>query len=538
MKRISHRPVLAYLALYLGFTVLLAAHLIAQDWPMFGHNLHNTASTQSSINNQNVQTLTARWVFTTGGDVSARAAVVGGVAYFPDWNGNIYAVNASNGKLIWSHQLSDYGLPAGAISRTSPAVVGNTVYIGTLYTKTGLTGWLLAIDANNGTLQWMVQPDTSNPIPVITSSPIIAGDTLYIGMTSNEEYLASESGYPCCSARGSVVALNAKNGAKLWQTFTAPAGYSGANVWGSTPVVDLARQTVYVGSGNNYALPAPYSACINHGGSPRTCLDPDDHADSIIALDMNTGAIKWARRLMNWSLTSPSYAPGSDFWNDACVTGNSANCPSPPGPDFDFGSGPNEITYTSADGSPVTIIGAGQKSGMYYALNPDTGALLWQTEVGPGSGLGGIQWGSASDGERVYVAIANFNGIAYGPNGSYSAGSWAALEPATGKILWQVADPNGAVDLGPVAVANGVVYAPSMGDPSSSAGKGSTTSPSMFALDAATGKILWSYVAGSSVVAGAVVVDNGLYWGSGYRHLGIAGFTGNNKFYSFTPNGK
>jgi polyvinyl alcohol dehydrogenase (cytochrome) len=122
------------------------------------------------------------------------------------------------------------------------------------------------------------------------------------------------------------------------------------------------------------------------------------------------------------------------------------------------------------------------------------------------------------------VAIGNLYGIPYAAG---SAGSWAALDPATGAILWQKADPNGAIDLGPVAVANGVVYAPSMG------AAVSTTAPTMFALDASTGKTLWSFAAGSSVNAGATVVNGTVLWGSGYSHLGTSLGTGNNKFYAF-----
>jgi polyvinyl alcohol dehydrogenase (cytochrome) len=92
------------------------------------------------------------------------------------------------------------------------------------------------------------------------------------------------------------------------------------------------------------------------------------------------------------------------------------------------------------------------------------------------------------------------------------------------------AQPNGSVDLGPMAVANGVVYASSMaGSPA--------TAPTMFAMDASTGKTVWSFAAGSSVNAGATIVNGNVYWGSGYAHLGIPGYTGNNKFYAFTKNG-
>jgi polyvinyl alcohol dehydrogenase (cytochrome) len=344
--------------------------------------------------------------------VTARAAVVNGVAYFPDWAGNLYAVNANNGKKIWSHQLSDYGLAAGTKSRTSPAVVNGVVYIGTQYVPPPTpnaqqppTGWLLAIDAKTGNLNWKVQPDTSNPFPVITGSPAVASGIVYVSMTSNEEFAASlVPSYPCCSASGSVVAVSAATGAKLWQTPTVPDGYSGGAVWGSNPVVDQARGTVFVGTGNNYSHPTAkaYLACVKGGGTEAACLAPDNHADSILALDMNTGVIKWATRLMKWD--QPFYVNGSDDWNTDCIPGlgSGVNCPpplpsaqnplQPTGPDFDFGSAPNEITYQTSNGTE-TIIGAGQKSGIYYALDPNTGAVLWATQVGPGSSLGGYRVG-------------------------------------------------------------------------------------------------------------------------------------------------
>ena len=523
------------LGLALGAMVITP--LVAQgpsDWPMFGQNVSNTAATSTpgnSMSPKQISKLKPKWVFTTGGDVSARAAVVNGVAYFPDWAGNLWAVDAQSGHLVWSHKLSDYGLTPGTVSRTSPAVANGLVYIGTQYVSSGLTGWLLAINASTGALVWKVQPDTSNPFPVITASPAVAGGVVYVGMTSNEEYAAANPSYVCCSVRGSVVALNAATGAVLWQTFTVPVGYSGGNVWGSNAVVDAARGTVFVGTGNNYSVPndPAFAACVSAGGTRAACQSPNNNADSILALDMQTGAIKWARRLETWN---QFYATdGSDFWNTACggFFGSPVNCPPSPGPDYDFGSAPNEITYKVGN-TTKTIIGAGQKSGIYYAFDPDTGAELWHTQVGPGSSLGGMEWGSASDGTRIYVAIANLYGLPYAAG---NAGSWAALDPATGAILWQVADPNGAVDLGPLTVADGVVYVPSMAAKSLYVPSPPTT-PTMFALDASNGSTIWSFEAGSSVIAGATVVGENVFWGSGYAHLGIPGYTGNNKFYAFS----
>jgi polyvinyl alcohol dehydrogenase (cytochrome) len=498
----------------------------SSDWPMFGQNLQNTASA-SNGSIKDVSKLAVKWAFTTGGEVSARAAVVDGVAYFPDWGGNLWAVKTNKGTKLWGHQLSDYGLPANTHSRTSPAVVDGVVYIGT---QEG--AWLLAIDAESGKLLWKTQLESpaNDPFAMITASPAVHAGVVYTGVASNEEGLAGFiPGFVCCKARGSVVAVSAKGSSKgqiLWKTHTVPTGYSGGGVWGSNFAIDPGRGTVFVGTGNNYSHPSDpaYTACIAGGGTPAACASPANHVDSILALNLSTGAIKWATKLVNWQ--QPFVTDGSDDWNVSCFLPPFANCPSNPGPDYDFASAPNLITYQTGSGRK-TILGAGQKSGIYYALDPDTGAVLWKTQVGPGSTLGGMEWGSASDGKRIYVSIANLFGI---PTATGAHGSWAALDPATGAILWQVGDPNGSVALGPLTVSDGAVFVSSMA--------GSATAPTMLALNAATGQTLWSFAAGSSVNAGASVVDGVVYWGSGYAHLGIPGYTTNNKFYAFSAAGK
>jgi len=526
-------------------------HLMAQassDWPVFGQNSANTGyeAVESGISVTTAPQLKPIWTFTTGGDVSARAAVVAGVAYFPDWGGNLWAVNTVTGKAVWSHQLSDYfsGAASGSIhARVAPAVSGGIVYVGT---QEG--AYMLAIDASTGTLAWKTQlsvvPGTTtvdDPYAIISVSPVVYNGVVYTGVASVAEGATSYGvDIATSTARGSVVAVST-NGAILWKTYTVPVGYIGGGVWGSNLVVDAARGTVFAGTGDNYAHPASTApsaiAGVTFGNCTvsqpeSSCLSPNDHVDSILALNMSTGAIKWASRQVTWNQQSTEgVANGSDDWNVDClfapIYGSAAypQCPTNNGPDYDFGSAPNEITYQTS-GGPKTIIGAGQKSGIYYALDPDTGNLLWRTQVGPGSSLGGMEWGSATDGKQIYVAISNFFGIPYTNSTLGFGGSWAALDPATGDVKWQTADPNGAIDLAPMAVANGVVYGASM--------EGTASAPTMFALNAANGSILWSYAAGSSVIAGATVVDGVAYWGSGYTHLQLPGQTPNNKFYAFS----
>jgi polyvinyl alcohol dehydrogenase (cytochrome) len=67
---------------------------------------------------------------------------------------------------------------------------------------------------------------------------------------------------------------------------------------------------------------------------------------------------------------------------------------------------------------------------------------------------------------------------------------------------------------------------------------GAATAPTMLALSTSTGQTLWSFASGASVNAGASIADGEVYWGSGYTHLGIPGFTGNNQFFAVSKNGK
>jgi polyvinyl alcohol dehydrogenase (cytochrome) len=480
---------------------------------MFGGGIQNQSSTvgETRISPRNVSQLKVKWVAATGGDVSAKAAVVGGVVYFPDWGGNIWALNATTGKAIWHRQLPSYGLPTNAVSRTSPAVVNGTVYIGT---QTGAN--LLALDAKTGKLKWKTLLD-DHPLAMITGSPAVSGTKVFVGITSREESAAATKTYACCSFRGSMAAVDADTGKPVWKTFTAPEGYTGSGVWGSNPVVNLARRLVYIGTGNNYTKPktAAYAKCIADGGTESKCMSTDNHVDSMLALDMDTGKIKWARRHI-----------ADDDWNVSCISGDkpgTGNCPKGAGPDYDFGSGPNEFSISGVG----QVVGAGQKSGAYSVFDADSGKLIWSRFVGPGSPLGGMEWGTATDDRRIYVAISNFDKQKYKAG---DAGSWAALNKDTCAIEWQVPDPNGTIDLGPMSVSNGVVFAGSM-----STQKGD---PNMFALDAATGKVLWKFDSGASVNAGAVVSGGVVYWGSGYASLGIPGFTGNKKFYAFSIGGK
>jgi polyvinyl alcohol dehydrogenase (cytochrome) len=501
----------------------------AADWSRGGRDLANTRSNpyELSINASNVAQLATEWTIATQGEVSATPAVTGGAVYFPDWAGYLTKADARTGRVLWSRHVSEYTGVAGNMSRTSPAVSHGVVYVGDQGGALGAGARLIAVDAETGDLIWSQVVDR-HPAAQLTQSPIVFDGVVYQGVSSVEFALAGEPDYPCCTFRGSLVAVDALTGQIEWQTYTVPdnggqpGGYSGGSIWGGTPAIDPVRRRVYVTTGQNYTVPPEAKNCQLAGGTPAECLSPDNHKDSILALDLRSGAIEW------------SAGPQAfDDWNGGCLPGFPPdNCPEDPGPDWDFGTGAQLFTIPLEGQAPSAagvalgqqVVGAGQKSGQYWLLSATTGDVLWSAAVGPGGVNGGIQWGTATDGRRIYVAEANFERIPHTlPDGrTITSGSFAALDAATGSILWQIPDPTDGIDTAAVTVANGVVYA------------GSLTGR-MFALDAATGDIRWEFQGQGACAAGAAVVGGVVYWGNGYpNRLLIPSVPSPSTFYAFS----
>jgi polyvinyl alcohol dehydrogenase (cytochrome) len=475
------------------------------SWKNWGGNIFNSHSNpfEEKLSPASVSNLTTKWTFTTGGDVSATPTVENGFVYFPDWGGNLFKLDTTNGKQIWVHKISEYTGIATSLSRNSPTIVGNLLIFGDQASAT-----LIAVNKESGDIVWKTLIDPLSTA-IITSSPVEFDGRIYVGTSSNEETLAASDPKLVLSFRARVACLDAQSGKILWQTFMAPEGYTGCAVWGSSFPIDLKRHSLYVTTGNNYSIPKEAETCVAHASNvvqQLKCLEPDDFVEAVVSLDLYTGKVNWVNRVK-----------GADTWLLSCLFANPTGlpCPDPNSSDFDFGSGANLYTINK-DGQNIDYLGAGEKNGIYWALDPDNGRVRWATLVGPGGFLGGIQWGSATDGKRIYVAIANSLNITYrlAPDGKQSAngGSWAALDAATGEMLWQIpetgespARPGFAAEAsGQVTTANGVVYAGSLaGD--------------MLAIEAETGKVLWKFASGASVVCGPSVVNGTLFWGSGYR---------------------
>jgi len=507
------------IACALALTMMpLASH--GQDWQMSGNDLTNDRDQphETLIDTSNVATLKPAWTFKTLGSVSATPLVTGGYVYFPDWGGGLHKLNARTGQVVWSHKVSEYTGWSDSVSRTTPVLADGVLVVGQQPQSFGAkhdSSYLLGLDPETGNFLWKVMLD-KHPATIQSQSPVVHNGVIYIGTSSNEEHWALDTKFDCCSFVASMAAVELKTGRVIWQTPMVPKGYTGGAIWSSTPAIDPKRGVVYITTGNNYTTPKEVAECQESG--KRDCLPIDDHIDSFVALDLKTGAIKWATRMTPF-----------DSWNGNCFVNEPGlgSCPEPRGGDLDFGQGAMLYTAT-VNGKARDMLAAGQKSGMFWGIDRDSGKVVWGTQVGPGGQSGGTEWGSATDGKRLYVAISNsaFQDWPMQPSGIIAAGGmWSALDPATGKILWQTAEPTGSWAFGPVSVANGVVYAGAM-DP-----KGY-----MRALDAATGKILWSFASGGSVASGPAIADGMVFWGSGYEHLNSATVhqsVGSNIFYAF-----
>jgi polyvinyl alcohol dehydrogenase (cytochrome) len=107
-----------------------------------------------------------------------------------------------------------------------------------------------------------------------------------------------------------------------------------------------------------------------------------------LAIALPAGAVS-AYRAAGWVTAQPDWASNPNT-----------------SPDFDFGAGPNLFT-TTFSGTRTDVLGTGQKSGMYYVLDPATGKENWATQAGPGGALSGIEWGTSTDGTRIYAALSN-----------------------------------------------------------------------------------------------------------------------------------
>jgi polyvinyl alcohol dehydrogenase (cytochrome) len=487
------------------------------SWNGWSPDPSNTRYTSTSgITLNQVGKLKLKWAYAFEGDVSAFGAptVLGRTLFVGSAGGAVQALSVDSGCVRWVYQAS------GPV-RSAPVAVPNGQTHALVLTD--LTGWAYSVEAETGRLIWKKKPEPHESTR-LTGTAAVHNGVVFFPAASWEETRSGNPEYPCCTFRGSVTALRAKDGTEVWKTYTIREkpkelekgsgnvgkwGPSGAGVWGS-PTLDAKRGLLYIATGDNFSSPAT------------------DLSDAVLALDLKTGRIVWSQQV----------TPG-DVFSGACSGGK---CP---GPDYDFGS--SVLIEKLPNGHDVLL--AGQKSGVVYALDPDrNGTILWQIRVGKGGTNGGVQWGMASDGQKVYAAVSDL--VRKAPAGTIievglppdptQGGGLTALRIADGGKVWYAAPaPCGSKPACSPAQPSAVTAIPGIVFSGSVDGH-------LRAFATEDGRVLWDFdtardyqtangvrgKGGSLDGAGPVIAGGMLFVNSGYaRNGGTAG----NVLLAFAP---
>ena len=385
-----------------------ALKLSDADWNGWGDDLANTRyQPKPGLSAADVPKLKLKWAFAFAGDTvrSAQPVIVGGRVFVGSSTGGIYSLDAATGCTWWKYD-------AGIMVRT--AITVGQVGGKTIAWFGDVRSTVHAVDAMTGALLWKVKVE-DHPVARITGSPTFYGGRVYVPVSSIEEAVAGGPRYECCTFRGSIVALDGATGKQIWKSYTIPAapqptaksatgiqlwGPAGAAIW-SAPTIDVKRHAIYAGTANSYTNPSA------------------DTTDAIVAFDLDSGALLWKKQVT-----------ANDYYTMVC--GRPGAC-TDPGPDHDFGSSP--ILRELPGGKRVLV--CGQKSGIVWGLDPDDrGKVLWQTRVGAGGPLGGIEWGPAADLEYVYAAVSDLTA-----SDGKLPGGLHALKLATGEKVWSTPAP-------------------------------------------------------------------------------------------------
>jgi len=373
------------------------------DWNGWGSDLANTRyQPKPGLTAADVPNLKLKWAFAFAGDSvrSAQPAGVGDRVFTGSASGAVYSLDAASGCVYWRYDAGAMVRSAISIGKAGGKFIA---YFG------DVRATVHAVDAATGELLWKMKVD-DHPVARITGAPVFYDGRLYVPVSSIEEASAMMPAYECCKFRGSLVALDGATGKQIWKSFSVvdpptarEKNSAGAQQWGpagaaiwSAPTIDVKKKVVYAATGNSYT-----NVSINT-------------SDAVLAFDLESGSLLWA-----------SQVTPKDNFTMAC--GRSANCPTDPGPDHDFGTSP--ILRELPGGKRVLV--CGQKSGVVWGLDPDQrGKVLWQTRVGTGSALGGIEWGPTADSENAYVAVSDVMSREGHPGGLH------ALKLDTGAKIW------------------------------------------------------------------------------------------------------
>jgi polyvinyl alcohol dehydrogenase (cytochrome) len=392
----------------------LDASPLASGWSVDVRNTRFQPRERAGFARSQAAQLELAWAFHFPGASKARSlpAVAGDSLFVGSLDGTVYALSRDSGCVRWRFRADSEvrtAISFGPAQPGGPPLVYFSDFGAVVY----------ALDARTGYLVWRKRVH-DHAHATGTGSPRLHEGRLYVPVSSYEVAVAMNPRYACCTFRGAVVALDARDGRVIWRAHTVERpvprgrnfflarkhGPSGAPVW-TSPAIDIERGQLYVGTGENYSTPWSRGS------------------DAIFAIRLSDGMVRWVRQTTR-----------RDAYTMACYVPGKVNCPDEDGPDFDYGASP--VLVRLLEGRDIVV--AAQKSGMVHGLNPRDGEVLWRTRVGRGGTLGGVHWGLAAQGGRVYVPVSDReDGRTYA---TPARPGLVALDAATGEVLWRIDAPD------------------------------------------------------------------------------------------------
>jgi alcohol dehydrogenase (cytochrome c) len=487
----------------------------SDQWAIAGHDYGNTRfSSLKQINSENASKLSLVYSFSLGSLRSNESSpiVIGNTLYVSSsWGPKyVYALDAATGARKWTFEpeIPDDVLQYACCDADNRGVTfaDGKIFVGRL------DGKLTALDAATGKALWTADVVDYKQGSVITSPPLVVRDKVITGFGGGEY-----------GVRGSLQAFDVNTGKQVWKTFTVPApGEPGSDTWkGDTGVrgggaawlvgsYDPKTDTVYWGTSN----PGPWNTAVRSSGDGNFGKLTNLYTASTLALDPNTGKIKWHIQ-----------GTPADAW------------------DYD-GVNENILADLKIGGSTVPALMKADRNGFFFVANRETGKLLsaekyvfvnwaekWDVATlravenpdkrpGPGHSvkdicpnvIGGKNWQPMSFNPQtglVYIPSNNFcmdfsvsdvsykRGVFYlgaefpAKEGSGGfLGELLAWDPVKNKKVWSIKEDlpfNG----GTLSTAGNLVFYGNLhGD--------------FHAINATNGKILWKKNLGSGIGAGPV----------------------------------
>jgi polyvinyl alcohol dehydrogenase (cytochrome) len=427
------------------------------DWPMFGHNPSRTFNypCATDISPDTAADLQLAWFFNTDDVVTATPAVVAGNAYVGDWSGRFYAIDTTTGKPRWTFQAAtEPNVYAGNI--VSSAAVTDVDGQQVVIFASGRT--LYALDTATGAVLWSHAVGTADPddFTEIESSPVVANGKVFVGIDVHNRP----------EQRAGFIAVDVREGSEVWYFDVEQGNHHGCgDVW-SSPSIDLERGLVFAASGNCPASPDGWG----------------DYVESLFALDLDTGQLRWDYQ---------PHQPNND--------------------DLDFAGAPNLFRVDGRD-----LVGLGNKDGTYYAVDRDDGSLVWRAKAtDPGLDEAGSNFSTGGFiGPTAYSDGIVAGGTAVGP-----APFVHGINAVNGDILWQ--DSSVQAVYGAAAIANGVLFQ----------GNNDFT---FRAYDLQSGRELWQHELQGVGAGGSAIVGNDVYTVAGIREPGLEGRSETSGVYKFS----